>query len=607
MARAVGRGLRATCRFIFLDTLAVLLKDLRRGLNWIGRLLLKLINPIMIPFDRSFTALQNGYPGVLRRALDHKGSVVAVSLLMTGMAVFMARSLGTELIPPLTQGEFTVEVELPQGKSLEYTDRLMKQIEDHVKDEKTYPDVKTVFSSIGGSNENQFAKKTKEENKAQLYVVMKDKTNKPAEEHTMTRIRRELDQFPEVTYKFSRPSYFTFKRPIEVEVYAYNLSDQRSASELVAQRLQTIDGLSDIKTTSELGNPEVHIVFDRERLARLGLEENQVSQILRNKIRGDVATRYREQDKQIDILVRADEQDRKTVLEIKDLVINAPAAGSFNQPGQSTAPTTPVNVVPIKLSSVAEVTQARGPNEINRIKSQRSAIISANLTGRDLGSVSEEIREALKRLSQELPPNVTATLGGQNEELQASYKSLLFALALASFLVYLVMAAEFESLIHPFIIMFTVPLGVVGAVLGLFVTQTAISVMVFIGVIILVGIVVNNAIVLIEYTNQLREQGFSKRDALIRAGQVRLRPILMTTLTTVLGLLPMSLGFGEGAEIRAPMAITVMSGLTFSTLLTLIVIPVVYEAVDRKVFAADLAAQPAKADDFGGMQPISGN
>lgn len=598
--RAIVEGLR----FVLVDTLTVLLRDVRSGVRWIGRGVLALMVPLMRPFDRSFQALQRNYRHAIGWSLEHKGSVIAVLLLVTALAGWLALRLGTELIPPLTQGEFTVEVELPPGKSLEYTDRVMKQIEARISDDQVYPDVQTVFSSIGGSTQNQFAKKTKEENKAQLHIVMKDKTDKVAEEDTMNRIRQELDQFPDVTYKFSRPSYFTFKRPIEVEVYAYDLNDQRRAAELVAQQLERIDGLSDITTTSELGNPEVHIVFNRERLARLGLEENQVSQILRNKIRGDVTTRYREQDKQIDIVVRADEHARSTTEAIKNLIINTSPAGSVNATTTSFAA---VNSVPIKLSSVADVRLARGPLEIHRIKSQRSATVSANLSGRDLGRVSEDIRQALRQLSPALPPNVVVTLSGQNEELQASYQSLLLALALASFLVYLVMAAKFESLIHPFIIMFTVPLGIAGVIFGLWVTQTTVSVMVFIGVIILVGIVVNNAIVLVEYTNQLREQGFSKRDALLQAGQIRLRPILMTTLTTVLGLLPMSLGFGEGAEIRAPMAVTVMSGLTFSTLLTLLVIPVVYEAVDRKVFAADLTAHRLRAEDVGGMQPISGD
>ncbi len=282
------------------------------------------------------------------------------------------------------------------------------------------------------------------------------------------------------------------------------------------------------------------------------------------------------------------------------MVINVGSTGDTTG-GNGTAP----RIIPIKLSAVADVARARGPNEINHIKSARSAIVSANLTGRDLGSTSEEIRQSLAEISDQLPPNTTALLGGQNEELQTAYHSMIFALALAAFLVYLVMASQFESLIHPFIIMFTVPLGLVGAILGLFITRTPLSVMGFIGGIILVGIVVNNAIVLIDLANQLREEGLNKREALIQAGQIRLRPILMTTLTTVLGLLPMSLGLGEGAEIRTPMAITVMSGLSFSMLLTLFVIPVIYELVDRRVTAADRVPQPVE-DDLSGLQPAPG-
>ena len=239
------------------------------------------------------------------------------------------------------------------------------------------------------------------------------------------------------------------------------------------------------------------------------------------------------------------------------------------------------------------------------LKSQNNVVLGViqiiNAMGPD-GRV-EAFTEQDESLVTHFAANATVALSGQNEELQTAYRSLLFALGLAAFLVYLVMAAQFESLVHPFIIIFTVPLGAVGAVLGLAFTATPVSVMVFIGIIILVGIVVNNAIVLVDYANQLRTDGMSKREALVTAGQVRLRPILMTTLTTVLGLLPMSLGFGEGAEIRAPMAITVMSGLMFSTLLTLIVIPVVYEVVDRRVTAADQAAVAAKPEPLAGFQP----
>jgi HAE1 family hydrophobic/amphiphilic exporter-1 len=240
----------------------------------------------------------------------------------------------------------------------------------------------------------------------------------------------------------------------------------------------------------------------------------------------------------------------------------------------------------IRLGQVASVEVARGPSEIRRIRSQRAAVVTANLTGRDLNSVSAEIRDGLTSLRSQLPANVAVGMGGQNEEVEASYRSLVFTLSLAVFLVYLVMASQFESLMHPFIIMFTVPLAVVGVIFSLVITGIAVSVLVLLGVIILAGIVVNNAIILVDYTNQLRSEGLSKRDALVQAGRVRLRHIAMTTLTTVLGLVPMSFGWGEGAEVRAPMAISVMGGLIFSTLLTLVLIPVVYELLDRKVYVA---------------------
>jgi HAE1 family hydrophobic/amphiphilic exporter-1 len=230
-------------------------------------------------------------------------------------------------------------------------------------------------------------------------------------------------------------------------------------------------------------------------------------------------------------------------------------------------------------------------------------VVTANLTGRDLNSVSEEIRGILNELGGEVPPDTTLALGGQNEELTSSYRSLVLALALAIFLVYLVMASQFESLLHPFVILFTVPLGLVGVVYALFLTGTTFSVMVFLGVIILAGIVVNNAIVLIDYTRQLRQEGMSAREALLVAGPVRLRPILMTTLTTVLGLIPMAIGWGEGAEIRAPMAITVIGGLTVSTLLTLVFIPVVYEWVEGSPAEEPVPAGALSRDGGGAVGP----
>ena len=623
---ALARKSRQAARFVFVDVSQVVVADIRRAGRTAGRLLLKPLNPLLDRFGAAFERTSQEYPRVLSAVLDNKMLVFAATVGLTALAAVGYLNLGAELIPPLAQGEFSFKVELPQGRPLEHTDRVIAGIEEKVMQ---LPEVEAVFSSVGGGNESQFSSGVVQENIGRISVVMKDRRDKEMEERTIQRVRDEFSLFPEVTYTFSRPTLFSFKTPIEVEIYAFNLEDQRTVADLVSRRLGQVAGLTDIQSTTELGSPEIQVRFDRDRLARLGLDEGTIAGVLRNKIRGEVASRYREEDKQIDILVRADEPDRQTVADIRNLVVNntqanaggqgqgqgqnqgQPQAGNATnngsqsgrdtqpgsqaaggqQPGQpGTAQESDRRVVPIRLGAIAEVTVGRGPSEIRRIRTQRAAIVSANVAGRDLASVSAEIRAGLQELRREVPANTVIVLGGQNEELDRSYQSLLFALALAVFLVYLVMASQFESLIHPFVILFTVPFAIVGVILSLWITATTISVMVFLGVIILAGIVVNNAIVLIDYANQLRREGIPKREALLQAGQVRLRPILMTTLTTVLGLIPMAVGWGEGAEVRAPMAVTVMGGLSFATVLTLFFIPVVYEMVDRKVYAAADAA-----------------
>lgn len=631
--RLVYRDLSTAGRWlvwaVFSAAIPSILWAVRFAAREIGRLLLTLISPLMKLTLRGFESLYLSYPRVLEASLNNKPIVFVSVLGLVSLAALLYGSLGGELIPPLSQGEFSFEVRFPEGTPLDTTDRVFQGIEKKVA---AIDDVQTVFTSVGGSNENQFSQSALEEHSGRIFVLMKDRENRQAEERTIAQVREALAGYPDAAYTFARPTLFSFKTAIEVEVYAFDNEDQRRASAMVIERLETIPGLSDIQTTTKLGSPEIQVRFDRERLARLGLDETRIGEILRNKIRGDVASRYREEDKQIDILVRADESHRDTIADLKTLVINDRGNSNPNRTtgqnneqngGGASVVSSPTTVrsgaannransnrrnqqnrqeeteeeqnvqapaAPIRLGAVADIRIARGPAEVRRIRSQRAALISANLVGRDLNSVSDDIRAELQDLRTELPLNTTVGLAGQNEEAEESFSSLQFALALAVFLVYLVMASQFESLTHPFVILFTVPLALVGVVLSLFVTGTAVSVMVLLGVIVLAGIVVNNAIVLVDYTNQLRRRGTSKREAVLLAGQVRLRPILMTTLTTVLGLFPMALGWGEGSEIRAPMAVTVMGGLVFSTLLTLVLIPVVYEAVDRGSHALDPVA-----------------
>ncbi len=599
LRRAAGGAVR----FLFVSIPTVLLTDTRRLLGTAGRAIGKVLDPLLGAFERSFRRLSDAYPRLLTWSLDNKGLVVATAVASAALAGLLALGLGAELIPPLSQGEFSFELKLPEGTPLEATDRIARGLEEEAG---KIPEVRTVFSSVGGSTENQFARTAQEENYAQLYVVLAEQwaADERAERRVVEQIREMLAGYPEVEYTVSRPTLFSFKTPIEVEIYAFDLATLRGAATTVAERLRRIEGLRDVKTSTRAGNPEIRVRFDREKLARLGLDESQISSVLRNKIRGEVATRYREEDRQIDILVRVDESQRQSIEDLRNLVVNAsPQPAMGGRPGGTDGE---AQLKPIRLDSVAEISIGRGPAEIRRIRNQRAALVTANLSGRSLSAVSAEIEQQLDEMRSELPPATTVALAGQNEELNTSFDSLMFALALAVFLVYLVMASQFESLVHPFVILFAVPLGLIGVVFALWLTGTTVSVMVMLGGIVLAGIVVNNAIVLIDYTNQLRRRGLAKREALLEAGQVRLRPIVMTTLTTVLGLLPMALSWGEGAEIRAPMAVTVIGGLIFSTLLTLIFIPVVYELVDRKTFAADRAAGPAEAEPLGGLGPVAG-
>ncbi|MEO1575817.1 MAG: efflux RND transporter permease subunit, partial [Pseudomonadota bacterium] len=372
-------------------------------------------------------------------------------------------------------------------------------------------------------------------------------------------------------------SLFSARTPMEVEIRGDDLDAITRGAELVADLMSRDERLADIKSSIEMGNPEIQIRFDPERAANLGLLVRDIADRVVTKVRGAEATRYTLRDRKIPVLVRSVDANASSLEDINNLIVN------------------PASDRPISLGALADVEVAMGPSEIRRIDQERVAIVSANLASGDLGSAVARLEAAL--LEAPLPPTVSAEVSGQNAEMKSSFLSMQFTLALAVFLVYLVMAAQFESIIHPLVILFTIPLALVGAVFALFATGTTVNVVVFIGAIMLAGIVVNNAIVLVDLINQLRAAGVERTEAIIQAGRSRLRPILMTTATTTLGLLPMALGLGDGAEVRAPMAITVIGGLVMSTALTLVVIPVVYSLLDRKrtVVATDDKALPGAA------------
>lgn len=563
---AFGRVLRRIRLFIFTKIPSFIAWVVYKVVKFISNALRVVFSPFTALFQRVNDKLSERYPLFLNWALEKKAAILFVAFSIFAGTMLLVPRLGLELIPQLSQGEFNVEFKLAPGTPLERTDEVLSRLQ---RISTGAEDIRTSFAVAGSGNRLDANPDQGGENWGEVHVALEDLAGQAGEARAMDALREVLDGEPGVQYEFNYPTLFTFETPVEIEISGYELEKLKSISDRVKTQLEQSERFVDVKSTMERGNPEVQIYFDRERAASLGLAVSDVARRVVSNVRGDIATRYSWRDRKIDVLVRVQEEDRANIDRIRSLVVN------------------PESEKPIPLSTVADVVIDVGPGEIRRISQERVAIVSANLSYGDLGTAAEEIDQIIADVG--VPPGLEVSLGGQSEEMDNSFKSLLLALALAIFLVYLIMASQFESLLHPFVIFFSIPLALIGAVLALWMTGSTISVVVFIGLILLAGIVVNNAIVLVDLINQLREKGMPKKEAIMEAGRLRLRPILMTTLTTTLGLLPMALGFGEGAEIRAPMAITVIGGLLVSTLLTLVVIPVMYMAVDRRRDASPMA------------------
>lgn len=538
---------------------AFLVRFFRRIFLWLGTALSLLLRPLVWLFQGFYRALAATYPDLLSWSLRHRWIIVLSAGLALAWALSLVPRLGSELIPQLAQGEFQVKIRLPAGAPLAETDRALARVQQATAD---IEGLDLSFSVAGTGNRLDASPVDAGENAGELNVRLRPGARRDDEDLAMASMREALADLAGVAYEFGRPALFSFSTPLEIEIAGYDLSELESVSESLVRRLEDSPRFADVTTTVEAGNPEIQILFDQERAARLGLVVRDVADVVVNKVRGQVATRYTWRDKKIDVLVRSVDTRKSSVAEVEELIVN------------------PASDRPIPLKAVADIRIATGPAEIRRRDQERVAVISANLNFGDLATAVQEATEILQ--STAVPAGISAYISGQSEEMNESFRSMTLTLAMAVFLVYLVMASQFESLLHPFVILFTIPLALVGAILALAITGTTMNVVVFIGLIMLAGIVVNNAIVLVDLINQLRAEGVDRTTAIVEAGRARLRPILMTTMTTTLGLLPMALGFGEGAEVRAPMAITVIGGLIVSTFLTLLVIPVAYSLIDRK-------------------------
>ncbi|WP_299494977.1 efflux RND transporter permease subunit [uncultured Shewanella sp.] len=537
-----------------------------RAFTWLAKCL---FSPFLSLFDKSYHFIDSYYANMLKTALRRKKTSLIIALSLSVAAAALLPKLGMELIPTMDQNNFYADVLLPPGTRVHQTDAVLQKLASAIDSQ---PDVKQVFSQAGSSGLMTSNTEQGGENWGRLQVKLK---NKQSLSVVSQRLRQAAMLIPAVELKIEQPSLFSFNTPLEIELSGYDIKQLTQTSQAMVEALSQDKRFVDVRTSLRTGQPELSIRFDHARLAALNMDAPTVANRIAQRIGGTFASQYTIQDRKIDILVRSQLIERNSISDIDSMLIN------------------PDSERPITLSAVADVSLTLGPSAINRLHQQRVALVSANIAYGNLNQAVEQAKNIIAK--QPLSNTIQVRFGGQNEEMQTSFTSLKMALLLAIILVYLVMASQFESLMHPLFILITIPMALAGSILGLYLTHTPLSVVVFIGLIMLAGIVVNNAIVLIDRINQLRSEGLNKPQAIMQAAQSRLRPILMTTLTTTLGLLPMAIGMGDGSEVRAPMAISVIFGLLLSTLLTLIVLPVLYSIFDRKQFSSADIIPPQSA------------
>jgi len=507
-------------------------------------------------------------------------AIIGVTLLIAAGSFKLLLSLDREFMPKLDQRQFIIKLNMPAGTNLKTTDSVVTQIENIILG---FSVVKDATVNIGSSKESKVAGAVEVLGANQANIIINLKTlaktgilawgnqdvgnkNNISTSEFIQRLKDKLDYVnlkeAELEYILQESifkSVFAGSAPLVVVLKGFDLENILiPATKEIEKQLGKIEGVYGIKDSLSPPSPEVKVRIRKDRASLYQLTVNKVASVAQAAVRGYVATKFKEEGREIDVRVRLRKEDRESFNKISKLFIFSPLG---------------MNVF---LEQLAYLTKGKGPTEIKREGKQRVVFVSANIYNRALNDVVSDTQTIIKSIKDELPQNYTIELGGENKEMEQSFRSLQFALILALVLVYMIMASEFESLVQPFIIMFCVPLSLIGVSWALFMSKTPLSVVVVLGFIMLGGIVVNNGILLIDFINLARKQGLGIFEAAIHSARVRARPILMTSLTTIFGLLPLAFAVGEGAELRAPMAMTVMGGLTSAAFLTLFVVPCVY-------------------------------
>ena len=523
------------------------------GETAVGRLILR--------FEGMQDRVGDAYRRLLAWALDHRKTVVAVSggLLVCSFALVPLGLIGTEFMTDSDRGEFAVNLDMPLGTTMEKTDRAIARVEKIVAG---MPEVERYLTTIG-KQQTQW-RNAEQSNVGQLQIKLTDKRKRSrSTQAVMMSIKERAGVIPGLKTSFNTISMWGAANtaPVQIEVIGPNLADVVRFSETVSGIVAETKGAADVTTSWEEGKPEVKIEVDREKTARMGLTLAEVGLAARTAIEGDIPTKYQEGDTEYDLRVVLDRTGRVKAQDVGAITL-------VNRFGQ-----------PVQLRQVANIMFGKGPSEIQRKDRERLVTVAANLSGEvPLGQVTAAIEQAIGEAG--IPAGIQVFYGGDAENMRDMFSDMTIALSMAILFVYIIMVSLFESYIHPFTIMFSLPVAMVGALGGLALTGTALNMFSMIGIIMLMGLVTKNAILLVDFTNTLRSRGLTMHDALLESGKTRLRPIVMTTATMVFGMMPLALALGAGSEMRQGMAIVVIGGLISSTLLTLVLIPVIYTYVD---------------------------
>jgi HAE1 family hydrophobic/amphiphilic exporter-1 len=526
----------------------------------------QILSPLWQLVDQLMRLTENVYLKILATALRNKKKVLLFTLGLLIFSIALLPFMGQEFIPDVDQGNFIIKASMPAGTGLESTEAAALQVDKIVRN---VPEVKDVFVNIGHDaiEKTEKALGDFEPNIARVTVVLNENRRRSVKE-IVDGLRPEVSTIPDIQVEYILNQNVTQilrqkQAAVELlEISGPDLETIENLSRLITGKLEAIESLKDVKSSLAGDETEIKISVDHEKAAGFKLSVQDIADTLKTAMEGESATKFHDADRQIDIVVKLRDEDSEDSSKLENILIYTP----FNSN--------------VPLNEIAALSLSTRLRDIQRRDLKRVAVISANIIGMSSSEAIAKVKGVLDAMP--LPPDTYIAYSADQAETERSFQNLEFALLFSILLVYMLLASLFESFLNPFIIMFAVPLAAVGVILILFITGLNISLGVYIGSIMLGGIVVNNSIILLDYTERLRKKGLSYVEAVLQSGQVRLRPILMTALTTILGLIPLAVGFGGGSELRRPLAITVIGGLTTSTFMTLVIIPVIYALVQER-------------------------